>query len=533
MTIKTLNGDQALAYGAYTCGIKLVTSYPGSPSSGTVETLIEMARRYDFYVEWSSNEKVAMEMGIGASIAGRRALVCTKSVGLNVMVDPLMALNLTPVNGGLVILLGDDPGGYGSQNDQDSRPLAAFLEIPMMEPSGPAEAYAMIQEAFHISERFQTAVIVRETRSFAQQKESVSVSDVFHQKSGIGLAREPWRFVPVPQNAVEKHRALHERIEAVRDWAESSDFNRATGAGEKGIIGAGFAHKKIRDVLGMDSPEDFRLLKLGILFPPPRKTIANFLEGCQEVLVIEENEPFLETEIKAIAQDMDGSTKIVGKKNPYIGREGEVFCWQIQKALAEFIPGFVPAKEYLKKNEAEERPKKKNHCAACRYDEVLDRLEQAAKSLGQKPVLIGDPGCLVTVADRLDAKYALGSAVGIADGLSKVGIEERAVAIFGDSSFFHSTLPAICNAAHNRSDILMVVLDNKATAASGFQPHPGVGKNAMDQDVPALDIEEIARACGVKNVFTTEFGEIETKLEDTFRNALSLQELTLVIVRLV
>ena len=173
---QTLNGDQAMAYGALASGVKLVASYPGSPSSGTVETLIELAKDHDIYVEWSSNEKVAIEMGIGASIAGRRALVCAKSVGMNLMIDPLMALNLTPVKGGLVILLGDDPGAYGSQNDQDTRPLALMLEMPMMEPASPAEGYDMMQEAFAVSEEFNTAVIIRETRSFTQQIESVSLS---------------------------------------------------------------------------------------------------------------------------------------------------------------------------------------------------------------------------------------------------------------------------------------------------------------------------------------------------------------------
>jgi indolepyruvate ferredoxin oxidoreductase alpha subunit len=163
----------------------------------------------------------------------------------------------------------------------------------------------------------------------------------------------------------------------------------------------------------------------------------------------------------------------------------------------------------------------------------LDILEEAAQSLGQKSFLVGDPGCLVTVADRLDAKFALGSAVGVADGLSKAGIGERAVAIFGDSSFFHSALPAGCNVAHNYSDILMVVLDNKATATSGFQPHPGVGRNAMGQEAPALDIDEIARACGVKNIFVSSLDDADPKLEDTFLKALSIQELALVIVRIV
>jgi indolepyruvate ferredoxin oxidoreductase alpha subunit len=532
MSLERLNGDQSLAYGALSCGVSLVTSYPGSPSSGTVETLIGLAKRHDFYVEWSSNEKVAIEMGIGASIAGCRSLVCTKSVGLNAMVDPLMALNLTPVNGGLVILLGDDPGGYGSQNDQDSRSLVSSLEMPMLEPSGPAEAYAMIHEAFRVSEKFRTAVIIRITRAFSQQEEMVSVSDEPFRRADIDLVREPYRFVPVPKNAVEKHKALHERLEAVRDWAESSVFNRVTGSGKKGIIAAGFAFKKLCDVMGEELPKELCLLKLSVLYPLPQKTIADFLRECHEILVIEESEPFLETHIRAIAHERECPAKMTGKKNPHFTREGEVFRWQIQRALIEFIPGFVPERKYPKEKESEEKPKKKNHCAACRYDEVLDRLEEAAENLGQKPLLIGDPGCLVTVADRLDAKFALGSAVGVADGLSKVGIGERAVAIFGDSSFFHSTLPAICNAAHNRSDILMVVLDNKAAATSGFQPHPGVGKNAVGQEVPNLDIEEVARAFGVKKILSSGIDEKGTELKEIFRDALSLQELTLVIVRL-
>ncbi|MDH4219478.1 MAG: thiamine pyrophosphate-dependent enzyme [Candidatus Aminicenantes bacterium] len=532
MTLKTLNGDQAMAFGALSSGVKIVTSYPGSPSLGTVETLINLADKHNIYVEWSSNEKVALEMGIGASIAGRRVLVCTKSVGLNLMIDPLMALNLTPVNGGLVILLGDDPGGYGSQNDQDSRVLVAALEMPMMEPASPAEGYAMMCEAYNMSERFNTAVIIRVTRSFTQQVESVPVSDRPYRESNLGLVREPWRFVPIPKNAVEKHKALHKTIEAVCDWADTTSFNKATGKGIKGIIGAGFAHRKLLDVIGDKHPGKFRLLQLGILYPLPRKIITKFLLDCREVLIVEETEPFLETQIKAIAHDMDCPTKIFGKQSRHLSREGELFRWQIQDALAEFIPEFVPMQPFLKEKEAEEKPKKEDYCAECYYDRILDKLGEAAESQRKKPVLIGDPGCLVTVADRLDAKYALGSAVSVADGLSKAGIEERAVALFGDSSFFHTTLPAICNAVHNNSKILMVVLDNKATASTGFQVNPGVGRDARGLEAPALDIEQIARACGVKKVYTCGPDEIDSTLKDTFRQALSHHDLTLVVVRM-
>src|SRR5262249_36893409 len=187
MPLQSLTSAHALAYGALVSGVKVVTSYPGSPSSETVEVLIGLAQRYGLHVEWSSNEKVAMEIGIGASIAGRRALVCTKSVGMNVMVDPLMALNLKPVHGGLVILLGDEPGCYGSQNDQDSRLLAQMLEMPWMEPATPAEGYAMLRAAFTVSEQFHTAMIVRETRSFTQQAEPVDLPEGPYLQPDLGL----------------------------------------------------------------------------------------------------------------------------------------------------------------------------------------------------------------------------------------------------------------------------------------------------------------------------------------------------------
>jgi indolepyruvate ferredoxin oxidoreductase alpha subunit len=532
MAIQTLNGDQAMAFGALASGVTFVTSYPGSPSSGTVETLIGLAKKHDIYVEWSSNEKVAVEMAIGASIAGRRALVCTKSVGLNVTIDPLMALNLTPVNGGLVILVGDDPGGYGSQNDQDSRPLAASLEMPMMEPASPAESYVMMQEAFRLSERYHIPVIIRETRSFTQQVEEVSVPYENFQAVDLGLIRETWRFVPVPNNAVEKHRALHKTIEAVREWANSTSFNKISGLGKRGIIGVGFAYRKLLDVVGDKHSEDFRLLKLGNLYPLPKKIIQKFLMDCQEVLILEENEPYMETQIKALAFDLGRHIKIDGKQSGHVSREGELFRWQIQHALTSFAPEFVSVRDFQKEKEAEERPKKEDFCAGCNYDKVIDKLEEAAESLGQKPLLIGDPGCLVTVADRLDAKYALGSAVSVADGLSKAGAEERVVALFGDSSFFHTSLPAICNAVHNQSRILMVILDNKATAASGLQGHPGVGKDALGRKTPALNMEKIARACGVKEVYTVGPDSLDSALTEIFRQALSDPGLALVIVHI-
>jgi indolepyruvate ferredoxin oxidoreductase, alpha subunit len=531
MPERVVNGDEALAFGALVAGVRLVASYPGSPSSGTVEALTGLAERHGVYVEWSSNEKVAAEMAIGASIAGRRALVCAKSVGMNAMLDPLMTLNLTPIHGGLVILLGDDPGGYGSQNDQDTRPLAPMLEMPMLEPATPAEGFAMVRAAFDAAETLRMPVIVRVTRSCTQQEERLDVPEGPYRQPDLGLCREPWRFVPVPRNVVEKHRGLHERLAAAGRWVESLPFNRIVGSGTQGIVGAGFAFRKLLDVLGDEERDGLRLLKLGALHPLPEGVVVRFLSACQRVLVVEENEPFLEIQLRALAQSHDLRARILGKQTGHVAREGELFRWQIQEALGGYLPGFVPAREYRREGEADERPRREGHCVGCRFDKVLDALRQAADGLGQETILVGDPGCLAAVGDRLDAKYALGSAVGVADGLSKAGIPGRAVALFGDSSFFHSALSAVCNAAVNRSEILMVVLDNGATVTSGFQPNPGVGRDALGRPAPALDIERIARACGVEFVRGIGPDDLDARLPALFREALAHRGLALAVVR--
>jgi indolepyruvate ferredoxin oxidoreductase alpha subunit len=450
---------------------------------------------------------------------------------MNVMLDPLMALNLTPVHGGLVILLGDDPGGYGSQNDQDTRPLASMLEMPWLEPATPADAFAMMRAAFEVSEQLHTAVVVRITRSFIQQAGAIDLPEGPCPQPDLGLVRETWRFVPVPRNVVQKHRALHERLALMEKWADASPFNRIEGAGDRGIIAAGFAHHKLLDVLGDAPREDVRVLKLGVLFPLPREVVGRFLSGCREILLLEENEPYLEVQIKALAHDLGWHGRILGKATGHTRREGELFRWQIQQALAGFLPGFVPGRMYLPEDEASERPQRENYCAGCRFGAIVDALKEAAARLGQDPVLVGDPGCLAPVGDRIDAKFAMGSAVGVADGLVRAGIRERAVALFGDSSFFHMTMPAIANAVHHRSDLLMVVLDNGSTVTTGFQPNPGQPRDALGRPAPALDIERIARAIGVESAVTVGPDDLDARLPQVFREGLSRRGLSLIVVR--
>lgn len=501
-----------MALGAVASGVRSATSYPGSPSSEVIEELIVLARDRDIRVEWASNERVALETGIGVSIAGHRALVCTKSVGMNVMLDPLMVLNLTPVHGGLVIVLGDDPGGYGSQNDQDTRPLATLLEMPLLEPSTSAEAFRMMVHAFDLSERFQTPIILRETRSFAQSSGMVEVPEAFPSRRARGLVRDPWRFVPVPSNVVAKHRALHDRLEAFGAWGETSPYLVVSGSGDLGVIAAGFAARKLEDVFGGSPPEGLRSCRLGLLHPLPALAIGRWLEACREVLVVEETEPFLEHALRAIAHTRAPRTRVLGKATGHLRPEGELFRWQIREALLTWQPGLRLTGAYRAEDEASERPARESSCVGCRYDEVLDVVDEVARSLGSQPFLVGDPGCLVTVAGRLDAKYALGSSIGVAHGLTLGGVSSRVVALFGDSSFFHSAIPALCHAVVNRSPILMIILDNQSTRTSGNQPHPGVGRDAMGRSSPKLSIERIALACGVADVRTLRLGRPPTAL---------------------
>jgi indolepyruvate ferredoxin oxidoreductase alpha subunit len=492
-----LRGGQAIAHGAIASGIKMVTSYPGSPSSEVVETMIAAAGEHNIQVEWSSNERVALETAIGVSIAGGRSLVCTKSVGMNVMLDPLMALNLTPLNGGLVIVLGDDPGGYGSQNDQDTRWLAHMLEIPMLEPSTPAEAFAMTREAFAIAERFELPVIVRETRSFSQAEGSVDLPSPPFQRVSRGCAREPWRFVPVPGNVVAKHRGLHERLAACAAWGEKSLYVQTSGDGELGICAAGFAASKLADVIGEPPRDVLRVCRLGLLHPLPASILGRWLASCREVFVVEETEPFVETALHAISHTHAQDVRILGKISGHLSPEGELFRWQIREALVAWQPGLAVAGAYRREDEAVERPGRESYCGGCRYGEVLDAVAETARELGQQPMLVGDPGCLATIAERLDAKYAIGSAIGVAHGLAMAGAADRVVALFGDSAFFHSALPALCHAVTSRSPIVIIVLDNQGTRTSGNQPHPGVGLDALGRQAPKLSIHRIALACDV------------------------------------
>ena len=514
------------------------------------------------HLEWSANERVALEVAIGATLGGLRSLVCTKSVGMNVMVDPLMALNLTPLSAGLVIVLGDDPGAYGSQNDQDTRALADLLELPMVEPDTPRAGLEMVEAAFAASERYAMPVVVRVTRSFDTCRvEAGALTRArldWQVRKGV-VTREPLRYVPYPGNAVAKHHDLHRRLQGAAAWVAGEALNRRTGplpapavtadAGHgtggvraprpsgkagaavpaapsdragmpdrtrRGIVSAGFCTSKLDDVIGDragTAGDEVGWLALGGVFPLPAGPLRDFLAAYDEVLVVEENEPYLEQRIAALAHAERLAVRVRGKLTGDVARCGELYRWQIVDALARFAPHLAAgdqAAAYTADGEAAERPPRRNHCAGCPFDKLVDAVQAWLADSGRDAWLVADPGCLAAEAPRLGAKYAIGSAAAVAHGLRHAG--QDAVALFGDSAFFHAALPALCNAYAQGADLAVIVADNSGAVTTGRQPHPGSGRTALGAPAARLDMLTLARACGASHTAHAGLRELATAL---------------------
>jgi len=357
----------------------------------------------------------------------------------------------------------------------------------------------MLRDAFDLSERFNTAIVLRITRSFTQIDEpwTPKFNPPDFQKGKLGIAREPYRFVPYPGNAVELHREQHKRLDEFEYWSVTAEWDKVSGSGTKGILAAGFCYQKLQDVIAESIPENIRILKLSTLYPLPKDTITQFLAGCSEVLVLEESDAFIENELKAIAHNIGFKVNIYGKQSGHLPIGDELLRWQIQVALEKFLPGFKPSNGYSKKDEENERPGKKNHCADSPNEEILALLKDTADELGLRPILIADPGCWVKVSSELDGKFAIGSAVAVASGLVKAGVDQPVVALFGDSAFFHSALPAICNAHYNNSRIFILMLNNSGAMSTGRQPTPATGRDALGRPAPRLKIIEIAKVYGL------------------------------------
>lgn len=536
MARRRISGDQAIAYGALQSGVAVATSYPGSPSSSTIEFLRGFVESHGLHVEWSTNEKVAFETAVGASIGGVPALMGCKGVGFNVALDTVMVANLTDVGAGLVILLGDDPGAWATQNDQDTRPIAWGSELPMLEPATPSEGITMTREAFRLSREMQMPVIVRITKTYGALEEEIDLPEIPRSTfvRPHAFERHPMRWISVPGNAVQLHRRLHGRLESIAEQFESADFNSVSGSGKIGVIAAGVIHTKLMDVLQDADATDLSILKLSTLWPLPAGQIAGFLRSTEKTLILEENEPFLETLIKSLAYDAKITTPISGKHDKAVSREGELFRWQIAEALAGFVPGFEPARGFSPEEEMKYLPSQAGLPENCPYTPVFEILRELSGRFGLSPVYVVDPGCAIKIAttpfETLDVKYSMGSSIGIASGLVLSGVTDPVIAVVGDSDFFHLGANALFNVVHQGSNLLVLILDNATTALSGFQGTPNLGGIDLGRETTPISIDDIVEACPVSLNATIDPWD-ETRARDVLGQGLRQSGIRVIIAR--
>ena len=480
-----LLGNEAIALGALHAGVTVATGYPGTPSTELIEYLGRIAPK-DVHVGWATNEKVALDEGIGASLAGARALVTMKHVGLNVALDAWMVSPFVGVGGGLVVMVADDPGMHSSQNEQDTRLLAAFAGVPLFEPSDSQEAYEFTLAAFAASERWDTPVLIRSTTRVSHSRSRV-VLGVIEEAPKREFERHPEKYVMLPGNARKRHAEQLKRLDLLGQWVEGHPFNRVEPRSRSlGVITGGASYNYVREVLPEAS-----VLKLGVMFPLPEAMIADFAATVDRLIIVEELEPYLEDAVRRLGLTVEGKKWFprAGELSPSVVRQGSEAAGALDVSPSADL-GLVPAST----------PRPPVLCPGCPHTTpflVLRELDA---------VVAGDIGCYTLAAGEplraMDTCLAMGSSIGVAVGMAKAGLKSRPiVATIGDSTLLHGGIPALIDAAYNDSDITVVILDNGTTAMTGGQPN-AAGTQAGIHGGPTgrVDIPALCRSVGVNSI---------------------------------
>lgn len=506
MHTEFLMGNAAIAMGAIAAGLNVVSGYPGTPSTEVLETT---AKHNDgsIYVEWSTNEKAAMELAAGAAYCGARTMVTMKQVGLNVASDPLMSLAYIGVKGGMVILVADDPGPISSQTEQDTRRFAAFSKLPCFDPSGVQEAYDMIQEAFAYSERYHTPVLFRPTTRVCHGYASITVKDAaeYQVNSPEGFVKDSSKWVIFPKLSYQNHIRMEKRNTELQsvfsDYSRNRIYPETDTACQKGIATHGISFSYTMEALhGKAAP---RLLKVATPFPFPEQLAVEFLQGLDEVLCLEELDPVIEQELVYLCGKYHLPTRIRGKLTEDVALAGENSCDSVAADLAAFLGWQQP-----EQNTADQLPELPVRppvlCAGCPHRASFFAVKEAMK--GKKSVFCGDIGCYTLgnamPLDMVDTCLCMGAGVNMTQGIGKIEPDTTCFAFVGDSTFFASAITGMVNAVYNQANMTLVVLDNSTTAMTGHQPHPGTGKTMMGQVVDKVSIEDTLHGIGVKTVET-------------------------------
>lgn len=497
MKTELLMGNEAIALGAIRAGVNVVCGYPGTPSTEVLETIAKH-RGSDIYVEWSVNEKVAMEVAAGASYTGARALVTMKQMGLNVGSDPLMCLAYIGVKGGMVVLVADDPGPISSQTEQDTRHFARYAHLPVFDPSTPEEAYTMIGEAFALSEKYNTPVLFRPTTQVCHACASVEVEEQQYENKAEGFVKDP-KWVIFPKLSYQNHLKLHAREAEISREFSAAPYNILSGSGTKGIVASGVSCTYVKEAL-LPLKAGVKVLKLATPHPFPDELVLEFLKGLEEVLVVEELDPVIEENLLRLCGREGLQIRIRGKQTGDLPVAGKYSYEITASAVHDFLgTGTAVPPTFAKVPPLPVRPPVL--CAGCPHRASFYSVKQALKKAKQKAVFTGDIGCYTLgnaqPLDMVDTCLCMGAGITIAQGLQIAEPDSRQIAFIGDSTFFHTGIPGVINAVYNENDITVIILDNSTTAMTGHQPHPGTGRTMMGNITEKVSIEKVLEGCGV------------------------------------
>ena len=483
-----LMGNEAIARGAWEAGVRVATAYPGTPSTEILEYIATFPEE-DICAQWSTNEKVALDVAMGASFEGVRALAVMKHVGLNVASDALMSMTYIGVNGGLVIVVCDDPGIHSSQNEQDTRVFARFAMVPVLEPSDAQEALAYTRAAFDLSEKFDTPVILRSTTRLSHTRSPVTLGERM-DLPGKDFDENPKKNVMIPSHARIRHSAQIEREKKVAEFFETFELTKWEKAGTSvGVVTSGISYGYVKEVLPGAS-----ILKLGGSYPLPEKTIRDFADSVDRLIVVEELEPAIETQLKIWNIDVKGKEYFsrMGELSPELVRDGFIRAGILtsEAGVADIF-------------EIEPTPRPPVLCPGCPHSSTYMALRQVEARVA------GDIGCYTLAAveplSAIDTCVSMGSSIANAVGMAKSGVETRPIiATIGDSTFLHAGISPLIDAVYNDADITVMLLDNHIVAMTGGQDNPGTGKTLRGEETHRVDLEDVCRAVGVKWVQTVD-----------------------------
>ena len=501
MNREYLMGNGAIALGALKAGVKVCAGYPGTPSSEIIENIVKY-KSPEVYAEWSVNEKAALEVAAAAAYSGARTLVTMKQVGLNVASDPLMSLAYVGVKGGMVVVVADDPGPISSQTEQDTRVFAEYARIPVFDPSSPEEAFEMIQQAFDCSEKYRTPVIFRPTTRVCHAYASVEF-DGAEPRSYEGFVKDSKKWVIFPRLSFMNHELIEKRNPEIAEDFSDSGLNFAHGSGKKAVFASGVSWAYAKEFL--QNREDVVLAKISTPHPFPEKFALSVLEKVEEALCFEELSPYLEQNLLKIAGKHHLPVKIFGKTTGNGKLSGE----NSADIAEEIIGGFLGDKT-AEKREFSDMPKLPVRppvlCAGCPHRASFYAVKTAMS--GKKAIFCGDIGCYTLgnamPLDMTDTCLCMGAGITMAQGFGRVEKDATCFAFVGDSTFFASGMTGVVNAVYNRADMILCVLDNSTTAMTGHQPHPGTGKNLMDDITSRVDLTKVLEGIGVAKIVTVD-----------------------------